>query len=154
MNALTVAMYEEMKAVLESVEKLAPRARVVTDNSLEQAADDLAHRIARHSPVEIRFAKRSLTTIEYLDLNSGYEFEQGVTGELSAYDDAKKPSGRSSSEGRPNTRVDNSRRPRQCSARPPALLSVSATGGRTRGCRARQPLVPRRQRSAHPSATR
>lgn len=63
--------------------------RVVPSDELEPAATELAHRIARHSPVAIKMAKRSLNSIEFLDLKSGYELEQGLTGELSAYDDAK-----------------------------------------------------------------
>lgn len=45
--------------------------------------------IAEHSPVAIRFAKRSLNQIEFMDLKSGYEFEQSLSGELSAFDDSK-----------------------------------------------------------------
>ena len=59
-------------------------------------ADDLliearrrAATIARHSPVAIRFAKRSLNQIEFMDLKSGYEFEQGLSGELAAFEDSK-----------------------------------------------------------------
>lgn len=63
--------------------------RVVPSEELETAATELAHRITRHSPVAIRIAKRSLNQIEYMDLKSGYQFEQGLTGELSGYEDAK-----------------------------------------------------------------
>jgi enoyl-CoA hydratase len=45
--------------------------------------------MVRHSPVVLRFAKRSLNAIEFTDLKSGYEHEQGLTGELSAHPDAK-----------------------------------------------------------------
>ena len=45
--------------------------------------------IATHSSVAIRFAKRSLKQIEFMDLKAGYEFEQGLSGELSAYEDSK-----------------------------------------------------------------
>lgn len=64
-------------------------AEVVPDDRLDDAARDLARSIARHSPVALRFAKRSLNAIEYLPLKEGYELEQGLTGELSAFDDAK-----------------------------------------------------------------
>jgi enoyl-CoA hydratase len=63
--------------------------RIVPSEQLEQAATELAQRIARHSPVAIKIAKRSLNQIEFMDLKSGYQFEQGLTAELSAYDDAK-----------------------------------------------------------------
>jgi enoyl-CoA hydratase len=60
-----------------------PRERLLDE------AYALAARIVRHSPVALRYAKQSLNTIEYSDLKSGYEYEQGLTGELSGYDDSK-----------------------------------------------------------------
>lgn len=63
--------------------------KVVPDDRLVDEAHALAHLMARHSPVALRFAKRSLNAIEYQDLKNGYEFEQGLSGELSAYADAK-----------------------------------------------------------------
>ncbi|WP_433374696.1 enoyl-CoA hydratase-related protein [Streptosporangium sp. CA-115845] len=62
---------------------------VVPADRLQEEAFDLAQRIARHSPVAIRAAKRSLNQIEYMDLKSGYQFEQGLTGELAGTHDAK-----------------------------------------------------------------
>ncbi|MEU6525015.1 enoyl-CoA hydratase-related protein [Streptomyces sp. NPDC046924] len=62
---------------------------VVPGDRLLAAATELALRIARHSPVAIRMAKRSLNRIEYMELKEGYTYEQGLTGELSGYDDAK-----------------------------------------------------------------
>ncbi|GAA4708972.1 enoyl-CoA hydratase/isomerase family protein [Pseudonocardia yuanmonensis] len=62
---------------------------IVPADQLDTAARELARSIARHSPVVLRFAKRSLNAIEYMPLKEGYEFEQGLTGELAAYDDAK-----------------------------------------------------------------
>lgn len=64
-------------------------ASIVPTEELEDAAMALAHRITRHSPVAIKIAKRSLNQIEYMDLKSGYQFEQSLTGELCGYDDAK-----------------------------------------------------------------
>lgn len=63
--------------------------KVVPDDELLAEAHALAARVARHSPVAIRIAKRSLNQIEYMDLRSGYQFEQGLTAELAGYDDAK-----------------------------------------------------------------
>ncbi|MQA16020.1 MAG: crotonase [Pseudonocardiaceae bacterium] len=62
---------------------------VVPDDHLLDKADELAARMTRHSPAALRFAKRSLNAIEYLDLKNGYEFEQGLSSELSGYADAK-----------------------------------------------------------------
>ena len=62
---------------------------VVPADKLLESAHELAGRIARHSPVAIRMAKRSLNRIEYMELKDGYAYEQSLTGELSGYDDAK-----------------------------------------------------------------
>ena len=77
---------------LYPAEKLLPYGGivdVVPREKLLDAAHDLARSIARHSPVTLRLAKRSLNGIEYSDLKSGYEFEQGLTRELSGYEDSK-----------------------------------------------------------------
>lgn len=63
--------------------------RVVEPGALLDTAYEVADKIVRHSPVTLRFAKRSLNQIEYMGLKDGYEFEQGLSGELSAYSDAK-----------------------------------------------------------------
>lgn len=63
--------------------------QVVEPSELVEAANAVAAKIVRHSPVTLRFAKQSLNEIEYRDLKSGYEYEQGLSGELSAYSDAK-----------------------------------------------------------------
>lgn len=62
---------------------------IVPQDELVATATELAERITRHSPVAIKFAKQSLNAIEYMDLKSGYAYEQQLSGELSAYDDAK-----------------------------------------------------------------
>lgn len=62
---------------------------VVPLEGLIPTARRLAGSISRHSPVALRYAKRSLTTIEFMDLKQGYEFEQSLTGELSAHEDSK-----------------------------------------------------------------
>ncbi|ONH22832.1 enoyl-CoA hydratase-related protein [Pseudofrankia asymbiotica] len=81
-----------LTADLVTAAELAPYGgivSVVADADMIEEAHRLANRIARHSPVAIRIAKRSLNQIEYMDLRSGYQFEQSLTGELSGYDDAK-----------------------------------------------------------------
>jgi enoyl-CoA hydratase len=62
---------------------------VVPESELLDEARRRALTICKHSPVAIRFAKRSLNQIEFMDLKNGYEFEQGLSGELSAYEDSK-----------------------------------------------------------------
>jgi enoyl-CoA hydratase len=62
---------------------------VVPDDEVVEAATMVAREMLRHSPVALRFAKQSLNQIEYMDLKAGYEYEQGLSGELSAYRDAK-----------------------------------------------------------------
>ncbi len=62
---------------------------VVGPDQLLDEARRRAALIVRHSPLAIRYAKRALNTIEYMDLKPGYEYEQGLTGELSGHDDPK-----------------------------------------------------------------
>jgi len=62
---------------------------VVPAARLLEEATTLARSIARHSPVALRLAKRSLNGIEFADLKPGYEFEQSLTLELSGYEDSK-----------------------------------------------------------------
>ncbi|GEL22897.1 enoyl-CoA hydratase [Pseudonocardia sulfidoxydans NBRC 16205] len=62
---------------------------IVPQAQLLDTARELARSIGRHSPVTLRLAKRSLNGIEYRDLKTGYEFEQGKTRELSGYADSK-----------------------------------------------------------------
>ncbi|WP_235367108.1 enoyl-CoA hydratase-related protein [Rhodococcus sp. Chr-9] len=62
---------------------------VVPNDELMTRAQALADSLARHSPAALRFAKLSMNTIEYMDLESGYEYEQSLTGELSGYEDSK-----------------------------------------------------------------
>lgn len=62
---------------------------VVPREQLEAEAQSWAERIARHSPRAIRYAKQALNRIEFMELKPGYEYEQGLTGELSGYPDSK-----------------------------------------------------------------
>jgi enoyl-CoA hydratase len=62
---------------------------VVPPDELLAEAHRRAAAIARHSRLAIRYAKRSLNEIEFMELKPGYEAEQVYTGELSGYDDAK-----------------------------------------------------------------
>jgi enoyl-CoA hydratase len=52
---------------------------VVHRDDLLHAAGRIADRVARHSEVLLRTAKRSLNGIESMELQSGYAFEQGLT---------------------------------------------------------------------------
>jgi enoyl-CoA hydratase/carnithine racemase len=61
----------------------------VPADKLLDAATALAAEIAAKSPVAIRLAKHALNTIEEMSLRDGYRFEQGMTGELSTYEDSK-----------------------------------------------------------------
>lgn len=62
---------------------------VVPTAQLLDAAKALAERLARHSRVALRHAKESLNTIEFMDLKSGYEFEQRLTGRIAGHPDSK-----------------------------------------------------------------
>lgn len=63
--------------------------KVVPDEDLLTEALAIATKIARHSPTALRTAKESMNTIEAMDLKSGYEFEQRLTGQLSGDPDAR-----------------------------------------------------------------
>jgi enoyl-CoA hydratase/carnithine racemase len=52
-------------------------------------ATSIAHRIASFSPTAVRVSKRVLDRIEWMDLTSGYEFEQGATVRMSGHPDSK-----------------------------------------------------------------
>jgi enoyl-CoA hydratase len=62
---------------------------VVPKDQLLETAIAIARKIAKKSPIAIKLAKKSLNTIEYMDIKEGYKFEQGLSGELSAYEDSK-----------------------------------------------------------------
>ncbi|MCF8565041.1 enoyl-CoA hydratase/isomerase family protein [Alicyclobacillus tolerans] len=62
---------------------------VVPKDQLMDKAYELANQLAHKSPIALRFAKQSLNTVEYMNLKAGYEFEQGLTGELSRFEDSK-----------------------------------------------------------------
>ena len=62
---------------------------VVPDAELDACALALAGRITRHSPAAVRIGKRALYQIEHVDLKSGYELEQGYTGDLCGHPDSK-----------------------------------------------------------------
>jgi enoyl-CoA hydratase len=64
-------------------------AEAVPRGELAAAARALALRIARHSPSASRVGKRALNQIEAMDLKSGYEAEQGYTGDMADHPDAK-----------------------------------------------------------------
>ena len=61
----------------------------VPRDQLGAAARALALRIAQHSPSAARVGKRALNQIEAMDLKSGYEAEQGYTGDIADHPDAK-----------------------------------------------------------------
>lgn len=63
--------------------------KIVPDDDLLASALDLARRVTRHSRDAVRTAKQSLNTIEYMDLKSGYEFEQRLTGQLAGSPDSR-----------------------------------------------------------------
>lgn len=74
---------------VEEIQRVGGLIEVVPADRLLDAALDWAQSITRHSPLAIRFAKRALNRIEWMELKSGYEYEQGLTGELSGSEDAK-----------------------------------------------------------------
>lgn len=69
--------------------RLGGAVAAVPADKLRDAARELALRIARHSPNAVRVGKRALNQIEAMDLKSGYEAEQGYTGDMADHPDAK-----------------------------------------------------------------
>ena len=61
---------------------------VVPEAELLETALRHARLVSRHSGVILRMAKRALGGIETMDLQPGYVFEQGLTGELSGTPDS------------------------------------------------------------------
>ncbi|WP_236796044.1 enoyl-CoA hydratase-related protein [Amycolatopsis sp. GM8] len=62
---------------------------VTSNEDLMPAAYRLARRMSRHSAIALRYVKRSLNGIEFMDTKSGYIFEQGLSGEIADHPDAK-----------------------------------------------------------------
>ncbi len=71
------------------MERFGAIVKVVPDEDLLTEAMAIATKIARHSPTALRTAKESMNTIEAMDLKSGYQFEQRLTGQLSDHPDAR-----------------------------------------------------------------
>lgn len=61
----------------------------VQPDRLMDVSRALAKEIAAKSPVAIRLAKQAMNAIEFMTLRDGYRFEQGMTAELSRYEDSK-----------------------------------------------------------------
>jgi enoyl-CoA hydratase/carnithine racemase len=72
----------EMKA-LGAVVAVVPRSELLT------AAHAEAERIAAYSPTAVRMGKRGLNDIEFADIRSGYEHEQGLTARMMDHPDSK-----------------------------------------------------------------
>lgn len=58
-------------------------------SELMQQAHQFADRIATMSPTAVRVAKTVLDRIEWMDLRTGYEFEQAATIRMSGFPDSK-----------------------------------------------------------------
>ena len=66
---------EEMRA-LGAVIAVVPRAELL------DAARTQARRVAAYSPTAVRMGKRGLNDIEFIDIQKGYELEQGLTARM------------------------------------------------------------------------
>lgn len=62
---------------------------VCEPDELISKATKLAARVAKYSPTAVRVSKRILDRIEWMDLKTGYEFEQGGTVRMSGHPDSK-----------------------------------------------------------------
>lgn len=62
---------------------------VCEPDMLLSQARQFANRIASFSPTAVRVGKEVLDRVEWMDLRSGYEFEQGATVTMSGFPDSK-----------------------------------------------------------------
>jgi enoyl-CoA hydratase len=62
---------------------------VVPRDEILPRAQAEARRIAAFSPTAVRMAKRGLNDIEFMDVQRGYELEQGLTARMMDHPDAK-----------------------------------------------------------------
>jgi enoyl-CoA hydratase/carnithine racemase len=62
---------------------------VVPRDELVAAAQAEARRIAAFSPTAVRMGKRGLNEIEFADIRTGYEHEQGLTARMMDHPDSK-----------------------------------------------------------------
>lgn len=70
------------------LERLGVVEACLPHDELMPAAQALAQEIAAKSPVAMRLAKNALNTIEDMSLRDGYRYEQGMTAELSKFEDS------------------------------------------------------------------
>src|SRR5262247_4109165 len=61
----------------------------VPAEKLMETARALATEIAGKSPIAMKLAKHAMNAVEFMTLRDGYRFEQGMTAELSKYEDAR-----------------------------------------------------------------
>lgn len=81
--------YTALRVPARELEPFGCFLAVVPPDQLMGEALRWAEIIASKIPVSIPMAKRSLNTIEYLDLKRGYEFEQSLTNELAGREEAR-----------------------------------------------------------------
>ncbi len=82
-------MFTGQRLAGPELERLGVIEACVPHEELMPTALQLASDIAGKSPVAMRLAKHALNAIEEMSLRDGYRFEQGMTGELSKYEDSK-----------------------------------------------------------------
>jgi enoyl-CoA hydratase len=61
----------------------------VPAEKLMETARALATEIAGKSPIAMKLAKHAMNAVEFMTLRDGYRFEQGMTAELSQYEDSR-----------------------------------------------------------------
>jgi len=61
----------------------------VPAEKLMETARALATEIAGKSPIAMKLAKHAMNAVEFMTLRDGYRFEQGMTAELSKYEDSR-----------------------------------------------------------------
>ncbi|WHZ05787.1 enoyl-CoA hydratase-related protein [Neobacillus sp. YX16] len=83
-------MYFTGEAVsVEEISKYGAITEITAQEDLLRVSLKWAQKIASKSQNAVRMARKSLNGCEYMDLKSGYEFEQQFTCELSGYEESK-----------------------------------------------------------------
>ena len=82
-------MFTGLRLTGEELYEMGVVEACVPADQLLDTARSLATEIASKSPIAMRLAKHAMNTIEFMSLRDGYRFEQGMTAELSKYEDSK-----------------------------------------------------------------
>jgi enoyl-CoA hydratase len=73
----------------EQMHRVGGVVQLAEHDKLIETAAGIAKRIARHSPAFLHATKEAINQIEYMELQRGYELEQGISVRMSSHPDSK-----------------------------------------------------------------